>query len=587
MPQGPGLQFGDEQMQKLALCAGDGPGPVLRVFRPRASRRLDAGRAPLALAVWLAAAGCGGVPEGVADHQALVVGQLGRIDDINELLADSGEHSHALSRLLFLPLLEEKPDFATGPPTYEPLLAESWQRSEDGTALTFRLRRGLVWSDGVPLTAADVRFTWEAQTSPDVAWALAPSDNLLDVAAVDDHTVTFRFARRAASQLADAVAGGVLPRHLWGRLPFASWRANPHWFAENLVVSGPYTVTEWAAPDRVVLGANPRYHVAERPRLPRVVLRFTSNDVALLAMLRAGEADYVAPVPAPERARLAADPAIEVLDYPTRQITFVSWNTAKPPFDEPAVRRALGLAIDREEIVETLWFGSAVVGSSPIPHGVWARDPSMTPLPFDPSAARELLDAAGWRDRDGDQVRDRDGVPFRFELLTNTGNEQRWDALLMIQAHLAAVGVEAVPRRLELNTVNSQLAGRSYDAALMAFGIDTNLDLGFAFHSRSIDGSYNFGGYRSADVDRLLDRIAAAVDRREVLAELHELQRAVHRDQPVLFLWEPRGVVAFRSWLEPAPPNALGLLRDLEDWRLAGGVAPPGGGGRPGRGKTG
>jgi peptide/nickel transport system substrate-binding protein len=296
------------------------------------------------------------------------------------------------------------------------------------------------------------------------------------------------------------------------------------------------------------------------------VLRFTSSDVALLAMLRAGEADFVAPVPAPERARLAADPAIEVLDYPTRQITFVSWNTTRAPFDDPVVRRALGLAIDREEIVETLWFGSAVVGSSPIPNGVWARDPTITPLPFDPQAAREQLDAAGWRDRDGDQVRDRDGVPFRFELLTNTGNEQRWDTLSMIRAHLAAVGVDAVLRRLELGAVTNELSQGSYDAALMAFGIDTSLDLGFAFHSRSIDDSYNFGGYRSAEVDRLLDRIAGAVDRREVLPELHELQRAVVRDQPVLFLWEPRGVVAFRRSLEPVAPNALGLLRDLEDW---------------------
>ncbi|HUP26002.1 MAG TPA: ABC transporter substrate-binding protein [Thermoanaerobaculia bacterium] len=509
---------------------------------------------------------CAGTGGRIPVQDLLVVGQLGALDNVNELVGESGEHNRALSRLLFLPLLEELPDFSVGPPTYAPLLAESWERSEDRTVLTFHLRPGLEWSDGEPLTAEDVHFTWLAQVSPDIAWPLAPSSNLLDVEVVDAVTVRFRFARPSANQLSDAVAGGVLPRHRWSELPFASWRSNPHWFAENLAVSGPYTVSDWAPPESVELTANPRYHRPERPRLHRVVLRFTKSDVALLAMLRAGEAGLVAPVPARDRARLDREPGVETLDYPTRQVTFLSWNTRRPQFAEASVRRALGLAIDRQEIVDTIWFGGATVGSTPIPSSVWARDPTVSSLPFDAAEARELLAAAGWRDHDGDGVLDRDGVPFRFELLTNSGNEQRWDALQMIRADLAEVGIDAVPRRLELLAVGAALIESRYDAALTAFGIDTHLDLGFAFHSRSIEAGYNYGGYRSEAVDRLLDTIATAEDRRSVLAELHELQRALYRDQPVLFLWEPRGVVAFADTLVPVRPNELGVLRNLEDW---------------------
>jgi peptide/nickel transport system substrate-binding protein len=198
---------------------------------------------------------------------------------------------------------------------------------------------------------------------------------------------------------------------------------------------------------------------------------------------------------------------------------------------------------------------------------VWAHDPELEPLPYDPVAARAELAGAGWVDRDRDGVLDRAGVPFRFELLTNTNNEQRWDALQMIRADLAEVGVDAVPRRLELAAVGATLMAGSYDAAVTAFGIETNLDLRFWFHSSNAESrAFNYGGYRSETVDRLLDTIAAAEDPRSVLGQLHELQREVERDQPVLFLWEPIGLVAFASGLEHVRPNALGVLWNLEEW---------------------
>ena len=536
----------------------------------RGDRQISRGLAPFVLVLFAGClAGCTREPESAVPQarEQLVVGQVGRVDNVNELLAEPTDLNRDLSRLLFLPLLEELPDFAAGPPTYRPLLAESWERSEDGKVLTFRLRPGLSWSDGAPLTAHDVRFTWLAQVSPEIQWPLAPSDNLLDVEVVDPLTVRFHFEREASTQLADAIAGGVLPRHLWSLLPFAQWRSSPHWFAEHLASSGPYTVSEWAAPERVELRANPHYQVTEPPRLERVVLRFLASDAALLTMLRAGEVGFAFPVRASELRQLEGERDIETLDYPLRQVTFVSWNLERALFSDARVRRALGLAIDRRAIVDTLWFGAAKVGSSPIPASVWAHDQELVPLPYDPPAARRELASAGWVDRDRDGVLDREGVPFRFELLTNTSNEQRWDALQMIRADLADIGVDAVPRRLELAAVGAALMRGAYDAAVTAFGIETNLDLRFWFHSSNAEShAFNYGGYRSEAADRLLDVVAAAEDPRSVLPELHELQRLVERDQPVLFLWEPSGLVAFANGLENVRPNALGVLWNLEEW---------------------
>src|SRR4029453_10359444 len=113
------------------------------------------------------------------------------------------------------------------------------------------------WSDGTPLTAADVRFTWTAQTSPAVSWTGAPSkERIKDVQAVDRHTVAFRFDRAYPEMLADAVEGGILPEHVFGKVPFADWRT--HDWSQSVVGSGPFVLEAWRGGVGIVLAAQPR-----------------------------------------------------------------------------------------------------------------------------------------------------------------------------------------------------------------------------------------------------------------------------------------------------------------------------------------
>ncbi len=489
---------------------------------------------------------------------------------VNELVAGGTILSADVAQYaLFLRLLQEQPDYQEHPPTFAPRLAESYSWSPDHLTLTLRLRPDVVWSDGVPVTADDVRFTWQAQTNPDVAWEFAYlKEAIRDVEVVDARTARMHFVRPYFSQLGDANEGVILPKHVWGKLPFAKWRDNADWFRQNLVVDGPFTLASWTPQQEIVFERNPRYFEPDLPRLDRLIVRVVPDASATLEQLLAGQLDYV-PQLAPSAAeRVRGSARARLLVYPGRQYTFICWNARRPQFAEPDVRRALTLAIDRQRLIDSLWHGYAVASSSPVINGVWAHDPA-PPLPYDPAAAEQLLTARGWVDRNGDGVREKNGQPLRFELLINTGNAVRADAAAMIQEQLKRVGVDARPRTLEMNTLSTRAAKHDFDAVIQGFGIDTSLDLAYAFATDSIVNGNNWGGYSNPEVDRLLAQIRAQTEPMHAKPLFLRVQQILYRDQPFTLLWEPQRVDGASRRLQSAAPNALSSLFNVREWWVA------------------
>jgi peptide/nickel transport system substrate-binding protein len=244
----------------------------------------------------------------------------------------------------------------------------------------------------------------------------------------------------------------------------------------------------------------------------------------------------------------------------------VVWNTRRPLFADPAVRRALTLAIDRQALVDAIWDGYAAISDSPILNHVWAHDPTLRPWPYQPGEARRILAAQGWKPGP-DGVLRRGGRPFSFELVTNTGNQQRVDGAVMIQAQLQRVGVAAQVRQIEFNTLSDQLTKGSFDASILGSTMDTGLDLTSQFHSRSV-GSNNLTRYSNPEVDRLIDDSMRQPELSQALPDLLRIQRILHRDQPYTFLWESQRVNANSRRVHGVRSNMLYALFQLEDWWL-------------------
>ncbi len=382
-----------------------------------------------------------------AADNLLVIGILSEPATLNPLAVRSVQGQDVVN-LMFLKLLDEQHDFLS----FTPRLAAGWSFSADSLAITFTLRRDVLWADGVPVTAGDVRHTWRLQTDEKIAWASRNIKQAIrDVEVVDDYTVTFHFHQRYLYQLMDANDGVILPRHLTADIPPDSFPTAL--FGRQPVGNGPYRLAKWVPAQLIELERNPAYYDPDLPRLERVIFRIVADMTTLVAMLKTGEIDCLESLPADVVKDLQSNyPDINIYRYPSRAMDYIAWNLGNDLFADREVRRALAMAINIPEMIENLWGGMAQVLDSPVHPILWAHDPDMQLLPYDPERARALLGERGWTDSDGDGVLDKDGSPFEFEMTTNQGVQLRADVITMVQEYLRRIGVKVDARVLEFST---------------------------------------------------------------------------------------------------------------------------------------
>jgi peptide/nickel transport system substrate-binding protein len=482
----------------------------------------------------LAGAGCG--DGGARPDRGGTVIVAGPIDlqQLNGLVA-AERYNQELSRFaLFLPLVEYDADLA-----FAPRLAEAWELHGD-TGLTVRLRRDVHWHDGTQTTAADVVFTFTRAMDPAGAFPNAAYfQHWRGVEPLDSFTVRFRFAPHA-DPLAGLPFTPVMPAHLLDSI--APERMRQAAFNRAPVGNGPFRFVEYRAGDRLVLAANPDFPVAlgGPPNIERLIWRVIPEPAAQLIALQTGEVDLILS-PRSEQVRdLDADPRLRAVIRPARQYAFVGWNGRRPPLDDPRVRQALTLAIDRQRIVQALRAGYGELAVGPIGSYHWGYDRALRPLPFSRDSARALLRAAGFHDRSGSGTLENDGGrTLAIELLIPPDPMNR-DLAELIRADLAAVGVRMTTRPTDGATLVGTITGtaRDFDAVLIAWESDFRLNLRDIFHSDAAEtGAFQLAGYRNPEVDALIDQAALEPDRERALPMLHRLQQILREEQPWSFLY--------------------------------------------------
>jgi peptide/nickel transport system substrate-binding protein len=491
-----------------------------------------------------------------------ILGSITDMDSWNEYVSRQSFANYVLRRV-FLRLAQEAGQGEDGPGTFTPVLAESWEPSDDGLSITFRLREAM-WSDGKPITADDVRFTWQAQTSEHVPWINAEAkERITDVAVVDDRTVVFRFDRLYAYQLADAVEGGILPRHVFEAVPFEEWAT--HDWSRTPIGSGPFLLERHEPGQQIVLKRNPHYLEGESPMLDRVVVRIVPDVLSLLTQLRSGEIDFLMGVPPRDAYRMSSDPDAEfqIEAFQTPRYEYLGWNCARPPFDDPMLRRAITLAIDREALVEDLVYEYGSVSSRPVPSFWWGAAEDLEPWPYDPDTARTILSERGYATLAADGTQNEASEKLEFDLATNVGNRLRADTLVKIQEQLSRIGVTVNVHTMEQRALIQQASAGEFDAYLGGWNFQGKVPLKILFGSDyTPPNGFNVVQYRDAEVDRDLESLDHVAEWQEMKPILDAIQRRIHADQPYTFLFERDEIAAYG-------PRLHGVTIDLPSDPLA------------------
>jgi peptide/nickel transport system substrate-binding protein len=426
-----------------------------------------------------------------------------------------------------------------------PRLAAAFDATPD--ALTLHLRPGLKWHDGQPFSAADVAFTIGRARDPAVgADQRSDFDPVAAVETPDANTVVLKLTRPAPF-LKQALAHlGILPEHLYKGKDLRRAEAS-----RAPVGTGPFRFVSWRQGEELVLERNPDYW-GEKAHLARIRFRFVRDREVAFELYRRGEIDVLWQVPATHFDEVRNDAKLaghRLLTWTPRAYFFVVWNTERGRLGDPRVRRALTMLTDRRRFEQVAFGGHARPITGPYAPGTPSYDATIAPWPYDPAAAKKLLDEAGVK-------------TMKLTLLVYGASRSAEQLGTLMKEDFAKAGIT-----LELATVDfavqlDRLRRHAFDASPLQWTMALEQDNYQLFHSSQAAGGQNFGSWKSPAADALLDEIRRTLDDDARHALDRKLHRLVHDEQPYTF-------VSMREVETLLRPRVHGLLPSQDGFTFA------------------
>jgi peptide/nickel transport system substrate-binding protein len=444
-----------------------------------------------------------------------------------------------------------------------PLLADSWEISEDKLVYTFFIKRGIKWHDGVPLTAHDVVFSYQKIMDPKVDSPHLRSyyKDIKNVEAVDDHTVRFAYAKPYF--LALEFCGGIpiVPKHIFENGDFNTDPAG-----RSPVGTGPYKFVEWKTGSQIVLVRNEDYW-GKRPHIRRIVFKIINDPSVAFQVLKREELDLAGLTPiqwSRQTQSEAFQENFDKLSYFTPNYSYIGWNMTKPYFSDRQVRTALTYLVNRELILKEILYGLGEVVSNPFYINSPEYDKSIEPYPYDREKAKRLLDEAGWVDHNGDGMRDKEGVKFEFEFLIPAGSETGEKIATILKEELDKVGINMKIRKTEWAVFTQRLNDRRFDAVTLAWSMGVESDPYQVWHSSQAEQGSNFVGFVNKEADRLIEEARTEFNRDKRIELYRKFARIVNEEQPYTFLFCRKSTVALHKRFKGVKVYPLGL--DQLEW---------------------
>ncbi len=489
----------------------------------------------------------------------IVVGSIGDASNLIPLLATDSS-SHQIAGLVYNGLVRYDKDLKL-----EGELARSWEVSPDGLTITFHLRHGVRWHDGKPFTAADVMFTYQLIIDPKTPTAYAGDfQQVKEARVIDPYTFQVTYRQPFAPALS-SWGLAILPRHL---LTGREITKSP--LARHPVGTGPYKFSRWKTGEKIELVVNEDYFEG-RPYIDRYRYRIIPDTATMFLELKAGNLDWMSLTPIQYDRQTSGKKfagRFNKYRYLSFSYTYLGYNLKDPLFQDRRVRQAFSYAINKEEIIAGVLLGHGRVATGPYKPDTWFYHQPDTRYPYDPEKARELLRQAGWRDRDGDGLLDKDGKPFIFTVMTNQGNTLRAQTAEIIQRRLREIGIQMKIRIVEWSAfINEFIDKKKFTAVILGWTTGQDPDVYDIWHSsKTGPKELNFISFANPEVDRLLEQGRHTFDRAKRREYYRRFQEILAEEQPYTFLYVPESLPIIAARFHGIKPAPAGISYNFIKW---------------------
>jgi peptide/nickel transport system substrate-binding protein len=463
------------------------------------------------------------------------------------------------------------PDLATELPTFA-----NGGISRDGRTITYHLMPQARWSDGVPVTSADVVFTWQQIMNPRNAVVSRNGyDRIVRIETPDAHTVRIVLDRPYPPALflfRDLTMGAIVPKHVLAgnaSLNHVPFNARP-------VGSGPYVLREWEHGNEMRFDANPHYFRGVA-KIPHVVLKFVPDQNTLVAELQAHEVDMYYSIGLSQLQRVRGLSGIKILSRPSLHWEHLAFNTEHPPLDDRRVRLALCYAIDENSIFAKIYHGEGRMAPTHFNPDFGYANPAATYYPYDLTKAAALLDRAGWK-LGPDGMRAKDGVPLAISISTVAGVKQRESIEVLLQSAWRALGIDTTVKNFPAATLfapaseGGVLFGGKTDVSLFTFEYATPDpdDSVYLAPDQVPPAGENVSFYRDAEIGRLEREGLATYDLAKRRAAYRRIGAILIAQVPEYVLDFLPEIAAVNVDLHGVRPAAIGSdLWNVADWSFA------------------
>jgi peptide/nickel transport system substrate-binding protein len=498
--------------------------------------------------------------DGPAYGDALVTGTIGEPSILIPMLAGDSA-SHDVSGLIFNGLVKYDTDLSVIGD-----LAESWDISSDGLVITFYLRKGIKWADGVEFTADDVMFGYRTIIDEKTPTAYSEDFRQVKKAEVPDrYTFRVTYEKPFAPALTSWGNLVVLPKHLLEGKDITKGD-----FGRNPVGLGPYKLNKWTTGQEVMLDSYKDYFEG-RPYIDRYIYKIIPDSATMFLVLQTGEIDMMGLTPVQYAKQTNTEffkKHFQKFRYPAFTYTYMAFNLKHPFFKDKRVRQAIAYGIDKDEIVDVVLFGLGSPATGPYVPNTWPYNPAVKKYEYNPEKAKQLLKEAGWKDTDGDGILDKDEHPFKFTILTNMANNPRKNTAAIIQWRLAKIGIKVEIRELEWSTfINQFIDKRSFQAAILGWSIGLDADQYDIWHSsKTKEKEFNFVSYNNPEVDELLEKGRRTYDIEKRKKAYFRLQEILADELPYIFLYVPDATPIVHARFKGIKASPIGISYNLPKW---------------------